>query len=279
MTYLLPNNDTYLDDIEGLEDGKPANALYLNFPHQQIADRTTWLKNTVDAMGTRDGVTRVRYVPDTAALAALTGVVPGDVCQVGILGTFIFEVLVDLMIPGWVVESTSMPGLFWQHSLLGMTFGDVSRRLVTTVDARIPSHLPRNGVVKLAAGGKGANGLVNSTETTLHTLALGGLESGDVIDVSAAVGVALADDPASHVVVRLALFRNGVEVTYDPGDAIQVATGFLRKLTPADYINITGRYFVKSAGNHEVRLIAERIGGGDQWAIISNGQTSTVYRP
>lgn len=82
----MPKNltevDEYTADVAVPVGSDARTAASVETPFQALANRTRWLAN---------GIERIREVPDTTALLALTGVTPGQWCYVIGLGLYRFQ--------------------------------------------------------------------------------------------------------------------------------------------------------------------------------------------
>src|SRR5690606_40721747 len=156
----MPNfipTDTF-DNVPSLEDGKPANAAYLNAPHQALVNRTHWLKETIDSAGiTRDGATRIREVADEAALKALTGMQDGELAITQDRG-LVFRYSASASEPElarWVVAPNTDSGR-WVNTAYKLV-GGANGIVKTDANERIPAALPKNGVVAIKSKGATAS--------------------------------------------------------------------------------------------------------------------------
>lgn len=155
MPNFIPND--VFPDVPSLEDGKPANAAYLNAPHQALVNRTHNLHKTIADGGlTREGATRIREVADEAALKALQGMGDGEVALVRAT-SLVYRYDASTPTTGverWLVRPNSGVGR-WVNTAFGLV-GGAGGLVVLDPDERISGKLGATtveGPLTIGAGG------------------------------------------------------------------------------------------------------------------------------
>lgn len=144
-------------DVPALEDGKPANAAYLNQPHQALVNRTHALNKTISDSGlTRQGATRIREVADEAALKALVGMADGELAVTKDKGLlFRFRAGASSSdVERWVVKAASGTGL-WINTAMQLG-GGANGLVAADANERINGKLgdvTLEGPLTIGAGG------------------------------------------------------------------------------------------------------------------------------
>lgn len=274
---LLNEQDIFPAQVRAISDGDPSNASFTNMAPQDLANRTRFLHNTLEQGGLkREGATKIREVADEAALRALAGMADGELAITKNNG-LVFRyaaVAVGSEIARWIVTPNSGPGR-WLNTAFSLLGGP--RGLVwMDQDERIPATMPKNGVVAIRSVGMVSELIAtDSYEYSANgRVSLGELRVGDVVDVSATAMVSLKQSDAAEV--KLALFREGAIVTYDPSE--YVLPGCSLPATVGHVASLGGRFTVKDGGAHEVAVGRRLTAPGDAWAIAC-AVRATVYRP
>jgi len=209
----LTDVSTFTSPVAVPADGDARNAASVETPFQSLANRTKYLKDTIEA-----GSTKIRLVSSTAALKALTGMTTGDVAMVSTsaaeMGLYVFRtgsVVADQEY--WFYQANDATGMWRRdiYPLAGYSNTDGLAKLndsVVVVPNRIRDILRYSSSEVTLSESASWQTVLTSGSMTLY--------NGDEVILSFASSAKNTDITISPVSIRIAV-TNPTPTTADAG--------------------------------------------------------------